>query len=157
MKYRVRPVNKQLIPSRFTTEYLNSRSRLAESGCVEWVKSVNQAGYAQLGEWPYNAHVLAYVLYNGPLSEHDVVRHLCHNKICINPSHLERGSKKDNWKDSEEVYRESNRLRRGRPSNNRIPVEVDGQVFSSKVEAMKTLRRGPKYIAKHGTPRQAET
>lgn len=152
MRPRIRPVNKQLIPSRFTTEYLDSRSFPAESGCVEWLMSTNQAGYAQVGEWPYNAHVLAYVLYNGPLSEHDVVRHLCHNKICINPSHLEKGSWKDNWKDSEEVHRESNRMRRGRPASNRIPIRVDGETFSSKAEAMKALRRGPRYIEKHGKP-----
>ena len=152
MRPRIRPVNKQLIPSRFTTEYLDSRSYLAESGCVEWFMSTNQAGYAQIGEWPYNAHVLAYVLYNGPLSEYDIVRHLCHNKICINPSHLEKGSWKDNWKDSEDLHRESHELLKGRPARNRIPVKVDGEIFSSKVEAMKALGRGPKYIEKHGKP-----
>jgi len=31
-------------------------------------------------------------------------------------------------------------------------VEVDGQVFSSKVEAMKKLKRGPRYIEKNGKP-----
>ena len=152
MKPRIKPVTKETIPSRFTKEYLGSRSRPAESGCVEWTMSTNQVGYAQVGEWPYNAHVLSYVLYNGPLSEYDIVRHICHNKICINPSHLKKGNWKDNWNDSEEVHRETHRRRRGRPAKNRIPVKVDGEIFSSKVEAMKALRRGPKYIEKHGKP-----
>jgi hypothetical protein len=33
----------------------------------------------------------------------DVVRHRCHNRSCINPDHLEIGSKEDNKRDDWEV------------------------------------------------------
>lgn len=150
MKIRKKPVTKENLPQRFSKEYIEERVKKDE--CWIWNLSVGSAGYAQLGVWPYNAHVVAYVLWSGDLSEGELVRHLCHNRRCCNPSHLEKGSYKDNWEDSEEVHRESGKLRRGRPSHNRISVEVDGEIFSSKVEAMKTLRRGPKYIEKHGKP-----
>ena len=155
MKTRMKPVTKENLPQRFSKEYIEERVKKDE--CWIWNRSIGTAGYGQLGTWPYNAHVVSYVLWKGDLSEGELVRHLCHNGRCCNPSHLEKGSHKDNWKDSEEVHRESNRRRRGRPARNRIPIEVDGEIFSSKVEAIKTLRRGAKYIEKHGKPLQVAT
>lgn len=149
---RRKPVARSSLPARFDLKYLEDRSAEAPSGCREWTNSLNSAGYAQVGVWPYNAHVISFVLNKGELAEDELVRHMCHNRKCVNPDHLEKGTHKDNWLDSELVHRESSRSRRGRPSKNRIRVEVDGQVFSSKVEAMKKLKRGPRYIEKNGKP-----
>lgn len=149
---RRKPVTRSSLPARFNIGYLKDRSVEAPSGCREWTNSLNGEGYAQVGVWPYNAHVISFVLSKGELTERELVRHICHNRKCVNPNHLEKGTSKDNWEDSEEVHRESQRRRRGRPAVNRIRVEVDGQVFSSKVEAMERLKRGPRYIEKHGKP-----
>ena len=152
MSPRKRPVTVESIPKRFTVEYLESRSKETKSKCREWTNSVNKQGYAQVGEWPYNAHVIAYVLSKESLDETEIVRHLCHNRKCINPDHLSKGSHLDNWLDSEEKHRDSCKQRRGKPASNRIPILVDGQRFNSKSEAMSKLRRGSKYIKKHGIP-----
>lgn len=150
MEIRKRPVRKDNLPARFTKEYLEERGEVTPSGCILWTKSLNGVGYAQVGEWPYNAHVISYVLYRGPLSEGDLVRHLCHNRNCINPEHLEKGNHRDNWLDSEPRHRRAYSRRKGSPAKNKIPVTVDGRTFASKVEAMKTLKRGPRYIEKFG-------
>lgn len=33
------------------------------------------------------------------LSYDEVVRHRCHNRLCINPKHLEKGTRADNQRD----------------------------------------------------------
>lgn len=48
----------------------------------------------------YNAHRLAYLTLVGPIAEGLVVRHSCHNPICINPDHLSLGTQQDNVNDS---------------------------------------------------------
>lgn len=52
--------------------------------------------------------VLSYKL-NKEYSEIDIARHLCHNKQCINPNHLEEGSRSDNAKDST-IYSNATKL-----------------------------------------------
>lgn len=44
-------------------------------------------------ELQINAHVLAYLLLRGYLDPNKIVRHLCGNKCCVNPHHLELGFK----------------------------------------------------------------
>jgi len=39
------------------------------------------------------------VLNRAVLREDEVVRHRCHNRLCINPEHLEEGSMADNKRD----------------------------------------------------------
>lgn len=48
-------------------------------------------------------HRYVYKLYKGEIPNGMVVRHLCHNKSCINPEHLEIGTQKDNVHDNYEV------------------------------------------------------
>ena len=33
------------------------------------------------------------------VSFHDVIRHRCHNRLCINPQHLQKGTRADNLRD----------------------------------------------------------
>lgn len=44
-------------------------------------------------------HRYYYEKYKGKISEGMVVRHMCDNKICCNPDHLETGTQKDNMND----------------------------------------------------------
>lgn len=48
----------------------------------------------------HKAYRISYLIHKGTIAEGLLVRHLCHNKICINPGHLETGSHQDNQKDS---------------------------------------------------------
>lgn len=45
------------------------------------------------------AHRFAYELIKGPIPEGLMIRHLCHNKLCCNPKHLEVGTAQDNAND----------------------------------------------------------
>lgn len=87
---------------------------ITESGCHEWQKSCSSAGYAQKtinGKY-WSLHRYVYQLKDPTLCATDVVRHLCHNRKCINPSHLEKGSHADNWNDSKDKHLEASKLKR---------------------------------------------
>lgn len=70
------------------------------TGCWEWLGSHDQAGY---GQFCYNkntrlAHRASWLLYKGPIAEGLVVDHLCRNKGCCNPDHLELVTQVENTK-----------------------------------------------------------
>jgi hypothetical protein len=71
-------------------------SRPLASGCVVWTRSIDAYGYGQF--WVSNwrgerdivkAHRAAYELAKGPIPEGLTIDHVCENKACLNPAHLE--------------------------------------------------------------------
>ena len=78
---------------------------ITDTGCWEWQKSCNSAGYGQLKENKVHwlAHRYVYACLN-TLEKGYVIRHKCHNRKCCNPEHLETGTHKDNWHDSKETH-----------------------------------------------------
>lgn len=67
------------------------------SDCWVWVASTNKAGYGQMTvgsridgkKRPMLAHRIAYQLFRGPIPTGLVLDHLCRNRYCVNPDHLE--------------------------------------------------------------------
>ncbi len=80
-------------------EKLATRSLLnAVTGCVDWTGSMTEKGYG-IVEWDgrtWRAHRVAYVLENGPIPEGMQLDHLCRNRRCINPTHLEVVTSREN-------------------------------------------------------------
>lgn len=54
------------------------------------------------------AHRYSYAYYNGDVPEGHDVRHKCDVRSCVNPEHLETGTRKDNVRDMYERERASN-------------------------------------------------
>lgn len=62
-------------------------------GCWQWLASTNPQGYgmfwlASAGR-PVGAHRVAYELTVGPVPEGMEIDHLCRNRACVNPAHME--------------------------------------------------------------------
>lgn len=73
-----------------------------ESGCWAWKGTIDHDGYGRvyhLGK-KVRAHRLSYELLVGELTPGLVVDHVCRNKACINPDHLELVSQSENVKRS---------------------------------------------------------
>ena len=61
------------------------------TGCWLWLGEITQNGYSRLKVKDKNiaAHRIAYELFKGPIPEGLVIDHLCRNRCCVNPQHLE--------------------------------------------------------------------
>jgi len=81
---------------RFHSKYIPS-----EDGCWDWTAAVSSAGYGviQAGGRTNSlllAHRVAYSIHTGSIAEGRVIDHLCRNRRCVNPYHLEAVSFEEN-------------------------------------------------------------
>lgn len=68
------------------------------NNCWVWQKAISSTGY---GSFYYDgrvqrAHRISYMHYVGPIPDNLVLDHLCRNKACVNPAHLEVVTHKTN-------------------------------------------------------------
>lgn len=75
------------------------------TGCWEWQgKRIKGYGYAQRGDWRkgekryLSAHRFAFRLWRGEIPEGLVLDHLCMNRACCNPWHLDPCTQVENMK-----------------------------------------------------------
>lgn len=74
------------------------RIRVDENGCWTWLgaKSFNGYGNVRIDKKQYRAHRVSYEDKNGAIPKDKVIDHVCLNKSCVNPNHLEAVSQKIN-------------------------------------------------------------
>lgn len=84
------------------------------NGCWEWRGSRHPQGYGVVGRKSVliTTHRLSYMTWVGPIPEGHVVRHKCDNPPCINPEHLETGTKGQNNEDTARRDRSRRKLTR---------------------------------------------
>lgn len=63
----------------------------AENACWEWTTAVDPSGYGRFhdGTRMDYAHRFAHEAFVGPIPEGFTIDHLCRNRACVRPSHLE--------------------------------------------------------------------
>lgn len=87
-----------LSPKRVTLEQrFMQKVFISTNGCWEWTAS-KQLGY---GKFKYNnemrlAHRVSYKIFKGEFDEELVVDHMCYNRGCVNPEHLQLLTLKEN-------------------------------------------------------------
>jgi hypothetical protein len=76
-------------------------------GCWLWTASIRGRGYGQcsIGEGKQGyAHRFSFELANGPIPAGMEIDHRCHNRLCVNPSHLRVVDRKQNMENLSGAY-----------------------------------------------------
>lgn len=81
------------LPARFW-----SKVRVTTDGCWMWTAGTNGRGYGCYyhGKTTKRAHGVAYETLVGPVPEGKQLDHLCRQRLCANPSHLEPVTNREN-------------------------------------------------------------
>jgi hypothetical protein len=95
-----------------TAERLSASTRFwskveRTDSCWYWTASLQTIGYGQfgvVGRGPALAHRFAYEDLVGPIPEGLHIDHLCMNKRCVNPAHLEAVTQQENNRRKDVAY-----------------------------------------------------
>lgn len=87
----VGPVGYIQDPSRTLQDRLIERTQRTPNGCLEWTGPVLATGYGKIGDGSRvrTTHRVSYEVHVGPIPDGLTIDHLCSNKRCVEPSHLE--------------------------------------------------------------------
>jgi hypothetical protein len=79
---------------------IKRRIAITEAACWEWLGAKTHNGYGQVwgghDRGTARVHRVVFELTRGPIPEGLVVDHLCRNRACCNPEHLELCTQGDN-------------------------------------------------------------
>ena len=75
-----------------TIQRFHANIQKLESGCWQWVGSIDDQGSGYLLQKvprrKIRAHILSYSIFKSPIPFRSQVRHFCNSSLCVNPDHL---------------------------------------------------------------------
>lgn len=135
---------------------LMRRVTVDENGCWNWQGAKNSRGYGCIGVEGKTqlTHRVSYTINVGPIGEGLQIDHLCRNRVCANPAHMEPVSHDEHAKRS--LRAQSQDCVNGHPlsgDNLRLRTRPNGQVHRGCRECDRQAKRAaPKLSLIHGAP-----
>jgi hypothetical protein len=101
------------------------------TGCWEWQGATKRGGYGHMSvdSRMQLVHRLAWEVVMGPIEDGLEIDHLCRNRLCLNPAHLEPVSKAENVRRGSTEYEPGEKV-------NREAVTQDYLKFYEKVRML---------------------
>lgn len=132
------------------------KTRFGE-GCWEWQSADDGRGYGVMyvEKIPYKAHRISFQIFYGHISTELQVDHLCMNRRCVNPKHLELVTKEENLRRARVVglYATRTHCKRGHElgGKNVFPTHAKKNLKTCRQCVLETRQR--KYREENISPR----
>lgn len=115
----------------FTSRYIPEPN----SGCWLWTGRLSSSGYGRVrvdGK-DVMAHRVSFEMHFGSIEKEKIIMHKCNNPICVNPSHLQQGTIKENTRYM--MYCGRSRFKGLMPGESTNPI-IDGKKRCTKCNRM---------------------
>ncbi len=115
-------------PSRPLTQFYSHIQFIESTGCWEWTGDIH-LGYGRLmiKRKHYQAHRLSYEIFKGKIPDGLELGHLCRNRSCCNPEHLEAVTRSINLRRGHNYNRDKTHCKQGHPySGKNLLIRKDG-------------------------------
>lgn len=85
------PISRQALAEFFSRVRVSQTHFLKNDPCWDWTGAPEVGGYAQFSvrQRKYKGHRVSFTWFRGEIPEGLVLDHLCRNRLCVNPAHLE--------------------------------------------------------------------
>lgn len=123
----------------------NNLPKINQNSCNEYIGTLDKDGYGQItySGKGYKVHRVIYEKNYGKLKSNEVVRHICDNRKCCEPMHLESGTQADNIQDM--IKRGRKTIQRGEQASRSKLTEEQAKEIKYSDKNIKHVELAKKY------------